>query len=58
VEVLESKENPSWWKQSSETLNPDDFKPTTATTTEAPIGGVNGFKRIEIEDDSSGRSRD
>lgn len=29
VEVLDSKENtPNWWKQSSESLNPDDFKPT------------------------------
>lgn len=49
VEVLDSKENPNWWKKSSETLNPDDFKPTA----EAPIGGANGFKRIEIDDDSS-----
>lgn len=30
VEVLDSKENtPNWWKQSSESLNPDDFKPIT-----------------------------
>jgi hypothetical protein len=40
-------------------LNPDDFKPTNTTVPvekaelKAPIGGANGFKRIEIEDDSS-----
>jgi hypothetical protein len=58
VEVVDSKENLSWWKQSSETMNPDEFSVKSKSTPQAPsdgvpIGGTNGFKRINIEDDSS-----
>lgn len=49
VEVVQSKDNESWWKQSSDTMSYDDLKPSKPNgDSKKP---TDKFHRVQIEED-------
>jgi hypothetical protein len=49
---VSSKDNSNWWKQSSETLNYEDFKAPASEEPKIEEYASKQFKRVEIEESS------